>query len=133
MITQYSYSKSIRIILLSILVTFIFDQPIVNNAVAENTFVPIRVNVGGNTLTDPLGIIWEGDDINRYYTTGNAFWACPKSISNTENDFLYCTYRWFNQGGGIPYQYKFPIIPPGQYTIRLHFAELYVPSQNLCI
>ena len=86
---------------------------------------PIRVNVGGDTTTDILGNIWESDDKNKYYSTGNVVWACPKAITNTDNDFVYCTYRWFNQIG-TPYRYTFPQITHGSYVIRLHFAELYV-------
>jgi Malectin domain len=85
---------------------------------------PIRVNAGGDTIIDPQQRKWEGDDVNKYYTTGNSYWDCPKSISNTTNDSLYCTYRWFNQA--VPYRYTFPTVPNGKYTVRLHFAELYV-------
>jgi hypothetical protein len=122
-VTETFYHPHIQAILLGILVIATISQ----QAIAIN---PIRVNVGGAVLTDPLGQVWEADDNNNYCTTGNAFWACPKQISNTDNDFLYCTYRWFNQAG-IPYRYNFPNVPNGQYTIRLHFAELYVPSNDM--
>lgn len=94
-----------------------------------NAIDPIRVNAGGDTITDPEGRVWEGDEVNKYFSTGNVFWACPKAISNTTNDFLYCTYRWFNQA--VPYRYSFPKVTKGKYTIRLHFAELYVYSFDL--
>lgn len=91
----------------------------------EATVSPVRVNVGGETTTDALGNIWEGDDTNKYYNTGNVVWACPKAILNTDNDAVYCAYRWFNQIG-TPYRYTFPQIIQGAYVVRLHFAELYV-------
>jgi Malectin domain len=93
--------------------------------VAEPAVTPVRVNIGGDTTTDSHGNIWEADDTNKYYNTGNVVWACPKSISNTEDDVVYCTYRWFNQIG-TPYRYTFPQIPQGAFVVRLHFAELYV-------
>ena len=91
----------------------------------EAAIVPIRLNVGGETTTDAQGNVWESDDSKKYINTGNVVWACPRAISNTENDFVYCTYRWFNQVG-TPYRYTFPQVTPGEYLIRLHFAELYV-------
>ena len=95
------------------------------HAAAAVDVAPIRVNVGGDTTTDIQGNVWESDDTNKYYSTGNVVWACPKAIINTDNDFVYCTYRWFNQVG-TPYRYTFPQVTKGSYVIRLHFAELYV-------
>jgi Malectin domain len=83
--------------------------------VAEPAVTPVRVNIGGDTTTDSHGNIWEADDTNKYYNTGNVVWACPKSISNTEDDVVYCAYR-----------YTFRQIPQGAFVVRLHFAELYV-------
>jgi hypothetical protein len=92
---------------------------------AEAPVTHIRVNVGGDTTKDALGNVWEGDDTNKYYNTGNVVWACPKAISNTDNDGVYCSYRWFNQIE-TPYRYTFPQMKEGAYVVRLHFAELYV-------
>ena len=94
-----------------------------------NGTIPVRVNVGGETTTDTLGNTWEGDDIHQYYSTGNVVWACPRTISNTANDAVYCSYRWFNQIG-TPYRYTFPQIHAGAYVVRLHFAELYVEAYH---
>ena len=79
---------------------------------------PLRINAGGPQFTDPSGNVWQND---AYFTTGNPFWSCPKVISNTNNDDLYCSYRYFNQAQ--PYLYQIPV-PNGNYYVRLHFAEM---------
>ena len=79
---------------------------------------PIRINVGGGQFVDPTGNVWKDD---AYFNSGQGTWDCPKAIASTDNDYLYCTYRWFNQAQ--PYLYQIPV-PNGNYNVRLHFAEL---------
>ena len=78
----------------------------------------IRINVGGGQFTDPTGNVWQDD---AYFNSGAATWDCPKAIANTDNDNLYCTYRWFDQAR--PYLYQIPVAN-GNYKVRLHFAEM---------
>ena len=78
----------------------------------------IRINAGGGQFTDPTGNVWQGD---AYFNSGQGTWDCPKAINGTNNDDLYCTYRWFNQAQ--PYLYQIPV-PNGYYNVRLHFAEM---------
>ena len=112
-------------IAISFIVAALVNSQFYAVAAQQPTIAPVRVNIGGDTTTDQLGNVWEGDDANKYYSTGNVVWACPRAISNTDNDAVYCTYRWFNQIG-TPFRYTFPQITPGAYIVRLHFAELYV-------
>ena len=79
----------------------------------------IRINTGGGQFTDPTGNVWQGD---AYFSSGQGSWDCPKAVAGTENDNLYCTYRWFNQAAQ-PYLYQIPV-PNGNYNVRLHFAEM---------
>jgi Malectin domain len=81
----------------------------------------IRVNVAGGQITDPSGNVWEADGLHNY-CAGTQYYACPMNISNTVNDDLYCSYRFFNQA---PYLCQVPV-PNGNYNVRLHFAETYV-------
>lgn len=85
--------------------------------------VVIRVNVGGAAFTDPAGRAWAAD---AYFTQGIVSDNCPRSIAQTDNANLYCSYRWFN--AVPPYLYEIPV-PNGSYTVRLHFAELYAKTQ----
>ena len=119
---RQSYAQIQAVITIAFAAIFLLNIQFCAEA-AEPTITPFRVNVGGDTTTDALGNVWEGDDTNKYYNTGNVVWACPKAISNTDNDFVYCSYRWFNQIG-TPYRYTFPQIIGGAYVVRLHFAEL---------
>jgi hypothetical protein len=90
---------------------------------------PIRINVGGNGYTDPVtGTIWRGDNNGAYLTTTkNSIVSvnCPKSIADTTNDMLYCSYRYFIGPTTQPHRYNIPVMNGMRYTVRLHFAELF--------
>ena len=85
---------------------------------SSDTPAGIRINAGGGQYFDPAGNVWKDD---AYFNSGQGTWDCPKAIANTDNDYLYCTYRWFNQAQ--PYLYQIPV-PNGNYNVRLHFAEM---------
>ena len=50
---------------------------------------------------------------------------CPRVILSTNNDELYCSYRWFITPTSQPYRYSIPVTNSFKYVVRLHFAELY--------
>ncbi len=84
-----------------------------------------RVNTGGPNVYTPDGIGW---GVDQYLTNGPD--TEPKSnpnitdIFNTTNDILYITERSSNASNGT-ISYAIPGLPAGQYTVRLHFAEIY--------
>ncbi|MDN3687268.1 malectin domain-containing carbohydrate-binding protein [Cyclobacterium jeungdonense] len=85
----------------------IVDQP----AALENVF---RINAGGPALR--LGSeVWVADT---HFSGGNTY-SNRVPISNTENDALYQTER------NGDFSYEIPVPEPGQYTLELHFAEIY--------
>ncbi|MFS4493937.1 BspA family leucine-rich repeat surface protein [Maribacter sp. 2308TA10-17] len=78
----------------------------------------IRINTGGPQ------VIWSGDTFMAdQYRTGGAVYAVDFPISDTTNDELYQTEVYGPAVG--PFTYEIPIETPGEYNIRLHFAELY--------
>jgi Malectin domain len=89
-----------------------------------------RINVGGINYKDSMGNEWQQDE----YYDGKGFpdRRCPIAISNTTDDILYCTNRWFaTWGDKSPFQYEIPV--PSNvtlYDIRLHFAELFFTRKN---
>jgi hypothetical protein len=73
-----------------------------------------RLNAGGPDFTDPSGTLWEND---RDYVMGGAPSQKLAPIAGTPVDALYQTDR----SGTM--SYELPLMP-GNYRIRLHFAEL---------
>ena len=84
------------------------------------------MNAGGPDYTDPVGNLWETDA--GYYNTGSAYFN-DVAIANTDRDPLYQNERW-DPASGEEMLYRFPT-PPGTYTVRLHFAEIYSDSASV--
>ena len=78
----------------------------------------LRINCGGPSLTDPSGEYWHAD---RFCDTSTR--DMPLRIHASNAAQLHCTARrfpyWINEFHG----YQIPV-PPGDYRIELHFAEL---------
>ncbi len=85
----------------------------------------VRINCGGGEYRDETGAIWGRD---RFFTCGHRFEEGTRrlfteNITGTEDDPLYQTERFF--AGTLPQsEYRIPL-PPGEYRVTLHFAELY--------
>lgn len=98
------------------------------NAQSDVAPKPIRINAGGSTFSDSNGNIWESD-INSIYipSTVNSIATsnCPRAILLTNNDELYCSYRWFTTPTSSPYRYSIPVTNNFKYIVRLHFSELF--------
>ncbi len=93
----------------------------------------IRINCGGDQYVDSRGRTWSAD---RFQTGGFRFYeqqgnSMPYAgeIHGTEDDMLYATERWFDRpSAGLP-GYRVPV-PPGEYRVTLHFAELVFEKPN---
>jgi Malectin domain len=90
-----------------------------------------RINVAGLYYKDSVGNEWLSDD----YHDGKGFAdrQCPRTITNTTDAVLYCTYRWFStQSDETPFQYEIPVPSnfESSYLVRLHFAELFFTMEN---
>lgn len=120
--------KTVLCCLLIVLWSLCPSEVVVVQAQSTAVPTPIRINVGGNTFTDPSGNVWQSD-INGSYlvTTTNSMTAshCPRAISSTNLDELYCSYRWFIPPTSQSYRYNIPVTNNFKYAVRLHFAELY--------
>ncbi len=77
----------------------------------------IRINCGGTSYTSAQGVVWSTDF---GYNTNSDSYAATQNISDTQDPELYQTERY-----GKEVRYSLPIAN-GQYTLRLHFAEIYV-------
>jgi Malectin domain len=84
----------------------------------------IRVNAGATQdWKDPAtGYTWLAD---KYYQGGIFDMMCPKNISETDQDELYCDYRSFSKGG----KYVIPV-SPGTFIVTLMFAEIWFGQPN---
>jgi hypothetical protein len=95
---------------------------------------PLRLDSGGDGYTNPSGEAWSRD---RFFLSGyrrgevqnDRIAREPQAdlndeVANTEDDALYRSERWFRAGDAPPPGYRIPL-PPGAYTVRLHFAEVY--------
>jgi glucose/arabinose dehydrogenase len=79
----------------------------------------IRINTGGPSYVDTSGNTWSAD---YGYNTGNTF-TVNSQISNTNDDVLYRSER-FDPSALPELQYNFNVTN-GDYTVRLHFAEIF--------
>lgn len=77
----------------------------------------IRVNAGGPDYKDPDGNLWKAD---YGFVAGGGTFDTTQAIAGTNAAPLYQDLRW-----GTPVQYQFGTVPPGNYAVRLKFAELY--------
>jgi hypothetical protein len=79
----------------------------------------LRINVAGAAFS-ASGTTWQAD---KYFANGSTYTA-SSSISNTNLDKLYQSERFArNLAYNIP-------VKNGNYTVRLHFAEIYFTSNN---
>jgi len=86
-----------------------------------------RVNAGGPNYVDPNGDLWMSDV--GFYNTGKKERVHQSTqIANTDIDTLYQTGRW-DSASGSEMVYSFPVAN-GDYTVRLHFAEIYWTQPN---
>ena len=75
----------------------------------------VRIRCGGPAYTDSANKVWSADS---YYTNGSIY-TSTGSITATAEPGLYLTERT-----GNAFSYKIPAVN-GEYTVRLHFAEIY--------
>ena len=73
----------------------------------------IRLHAGGGPLTTSIGT-FAADQ----YAAGGSEFVSTAPIADTEDDGLYQTERYGS------FTYNLPV-PNGQYTVKLHFAEIY--------
>ncbi|MGV3641252.1 MAG: malectin domain-containing carbohydrate-binding protein [Adhaeribacter sp.] len=87
-----------------------------------------RINAGGPEVTNVLGIF--AADNFFAPATGHTY-STTNAISGTQNDNMYQTERSSAENNGS-FAYSLPV-GSGQYTVVLHFAELYwnAPGQRL--
>jgi tetratricopeptide (TPR) repeat protein len=92
---------------------------------------PVRINCGGNEHRGPGGAAWSRD---RFFTVGGSRFrfgatrvATP--IEGTGDDPIYQTERWFSPHRDGAAGYRIPL-PPGEYRVTLHFAEIYWPARD---
>ncbi|MCX5771763.1 MAG: malectin domain-containing carbohydrate-binding protein [Candidatus Hydrogenedentes bacterium] len=79
-----------------------------------------RINAGGGAYTDGAGNVWGPD--TSFFNVGFPY-TVSSPIAGTNNDALYQSERW----DPLPTPemvYSFPL-GPGEYVVRLHFAEIY--------
>lgn len=77
---------------------------------------PLRINCGGPAWMSPSGVAWQADA----HFTGGAIWTAPSvDVVSTTDDPVYLAQRY-----GPSFRYDLPV-PDGNYTLTLHFAELY--------
>lgn len=86
--------------------------------VGGTTGVAIRINVGGEEYLDSNGFTWEAD-YGFVGSGGNAGIVTTSEINATIDDFLYQSERFAPN-----FSYSIPVTP-GEYIVRLHFAEVY--------
>ena len=78
----------------------------------------IRINTGGPGYTFE-GTTWAADQ----FSNGGKIFSKDIAIANTNNDQLYQTERYRDDGSGILI-YEFPVAN-GEHSVNLHFAEIY--------
>ncbi|NNE76038.1 MAG: PKD domain-containing protein, partial [Pricia sp.] len=83
-----------------------------------SVFNEIRINAGGPEIT-LSGNIFAADQFN----LGGASFSQSVPIDGTNEDELYQTERYATGAGG--FGYEIPVSGPGDYDIRLHFAEIF--------
>ncbi len=80
-----------------------------------------RINAGGPAVVSN-GVSWSG---SQYFTGGKTYTNTKvTSIADTEDDVLYLTEYSATSNLGS-FGFALPVAVAGQYTVRLHFAEIY--------
>ena len=99
--------------------TFQADYEYISVRDASETLVTLtpveRLNSSGGSYTDTQGNLWSSDQ----YVTGGRKYSNSIAINGTEDDKLYQSERWGD------FFYDIPVPAVGNYTVRLHFAEIY--------
>lgn len=87
--------------------------------------VMFAMNCGGDSYTDPNGIVYEADD---YYNSGNpSDYGVQYDIDLTKDEELYQTERWADRD--LIYTIPFDV-EPGTYVIVFKFSEVYFSQAN---
>lgn len=89
----------------------------------------IRINAGSNQdYTDRNGNVWMKDD-KEYHAgqRGSIEWSTSDGIDNTRDDALYQTERFIREDS---LKYSIPVPKPGDYEVRLHWAENFRGAQG---
>ena len=81
---------------------------------------PIRINAGGQAITDNNGNQWSDDK----FAQAGKFYSHTAGIDNTQNDVLFQSERF-----GKDISYAIPVVN-GSYTVNLSFAEIYWNQVN---
>lgn len=99
------------------------DYSAIKNATTQDPTPPAtsRINSGGSAYTDSASNLWSADT---GFNAGSS-WTEGVSIAGTTDDELYQTYRW-HTSSSPELEYSLAL-PPGQYQVRLHFAETWSP------
>ena len=85
-----------------------------------------RLNSGGGAYVDSLGRSWVSDSV---YFTGGSAKSSSASVADTVDDSLY--QRWRHDTTS-PSQMRFEVpVSNGNYTVRLHFAEMQSAKFNV--
>ena len=95
--------------------TGLFDEEVFTITITNFANL-LRINSGGPSYT-----FGSEDWIADQYFTGGLTFSTISPISGTTNEVLYQTERYED---AVPLSYEIPL-PPGDYQVRLHFAEIY--------
>ncbi len=85
-----------------------------------------RINAGGGAYVDPSGNTWGAD--NPYVNTGSTFTSAV-AIAGTDLDPLFQSERW-DSVNAPELMYTLPV-DPGEYTVRLYFAEIFSGAADI--
>ncbi|QQS28119.1 MAG: T9SS type A sorting domain-containing protein [Sphingobacteriales bacterium] len=90
------------------------------------TPIAIRLNCGGGAYTDTNGNVFAADN----YYSGDGTYLTLSTITNTTNQTLYKSER-YGWSGNLAY--NIPVPNSSNYTVKLHFAEIYwtTPGQRI--
>jgi len=105
-----------------------------DNASNGNTPSPVRINVGGPAVTEN-GQTWLADNpgSHGYVNTGNAH-VFPRNVNTSSMPAatpasIFKSERW-DPATGSEMQWDIPLVP-GQYEVRLYFAEIFGPTKAI--
>jgi tetratricopeptide (TPR) repeat protein len=87
----------------------------------------LRINCGGPEHAGAGGELWAAD---RFSPAGWAQQYLPVEVAGTEEAPLYQRQRLFAGHGPEPVGYRIPL-PPGEYRVALHFAEVRFQAAGL--
>lgn len=90
------------------------------------TYAARRINAGEESeYIDTDGIAWDADQWYGNKGRRTTPSECFSDISNTTDDILYCSNRFYPTSTvELPYLYNIPVPYSALYEVRLHFAEV---------